>query len=250
MCCDRELVQLQETLYNSKNPTRRWLHNSRKDWIISKLYQYGLPKLDAVLEVGPGAGVYIPALIKIANKLVLSDLETQYIDYTSNRFRRHNIEIIRDDITCTEMPPESMNLILCTEVIEHINDSKAVFENLYYLLKPGGILILSTPQKYSPLELCSQIAYLPFIIDVVRHIYREPVLKSGHINLMTEKSLKSQIFDTGFSILEQNKSGVYIPFVAEFFGKRALILEKNIEKIIMDSCLDMFLWTQYYVLKK
>ncbi len=250
MCADNELVQLQQTLYNSKNPTRNWLHNKRKNWIISKLYQYRGNGSNVVLEVGPGAGIYIPALIQISDKLLLSDREIRYLNYVKKIFRDNDIQIIRDDITCTEISFESIDLILCTEVIEHIENSLAALYNLYNLLKQGGILILSTPQKYSPLEICSKIAYLPFIIDIVRQIYREPVLESGHINLMTEKLLKWQILSAGFSIIEQNKSGMYIPFIAEFFGNRAVKWEQKLEKMIMDSYLDMFLWTQYYVLKK
>jgi len=40
MATDRELVELQETLYTSSNPTRRWLHCIRRDWIYDALNRY------------------------------------------------------------------------------------------------------------------------------------------------------------------------------------------------------------------
>ena len=36
-----ELVALQETLYRSGNPTRRWLHCIRRDWIFAALRRQG-----------------------------------------------------------------------------------------------------------------------------------------------------------------------------------------------------------------
>ena len=247
---DKERVLLQQTLYESKNPTRKWLHNIRKDWIISKIYQYKRPEKGISLEVGPGAGIYIPILDQVSDRLIVSDLEIDYLAYISQLYKNRNIQIIEDDITCTKILPGSMDLILFTEVIEHIKDSRTALHNLYRLLKPGGVLILSSPQKYSPLEIFSKIAYLPFIIDVVRHVYREPVHETGHVNLMTEKILKKQILDAGFNIIEQHKSGLYIPLIAEFFGQKGLAWECKLEKNIMGSCLDVFLWTQYYIVKK
>jgi len=40
MDIDQNLVELQQTIYQSQNPTRRWLHTLRKDWIIDKINQY------------------------------------------------------------------------------------------------------------------------------------------------------------------------------------------------------------------
>ena len=53
-----QLLQLQKTLYESKNPTRRWLHLLRRDWVFAQLKKLG-GKGKSVLEVGPGCGVYI-----------------------------------------------------------------------------------------------------------------------------------------------------------------------------------------------
>jgi SAM-dependent methyltransferase len=138
---------------------------------------------------------------------------------------------------------------LCTEVIEHIADSQKALESIKKILKADGILILSTPQKYSFMELTCKIAFLPIIIDLVRFVYKEPILETGHINLLTEKDIKEQIEIAGFSILDEFKSGLYIPLIAEFMGESGLKLEKKIENMIIDNFLSSTLWTQYYILK-
>lgn len=244
-----QLVDLQETLYTSSNPTRRWLHCSRRDWINSQI-EAGEP-VSRALEVGPGAGGYLPVLASNATEVVAADIEDAYLDQARRRVESiPSLTCIKDDITATKLPPDSFNLILCTEVIEHIANSEAALAGLHRILLPGGTLILSTPQRYSPLEVCAKIAFLPGIINLVRWIYREAVIETGHINLLTETELKAQILDAGLTIRAQYKSGFYLPLVAEFFGGPGQTLLQLLEGKLRGSRLSWLLWTQYYILTK
>ncbi len=51
-----ELLPLLDTLYESSNPTRKWLHCSRRDWIIGKIREAAHERPGRALEVGFGAG--------------------------------------------------------------------------------------------------------------------------------------------------------------------------------------------------
>ena len=244
-----ELVRLQETLYNSTNPTRRWLHRTRKDWIVHKLRRFaGEEGKGKVLEVGIGSGIYLPVLAELFENVIAIDIEDSYIDNAMTMTKDlTNVSIIKDDITETGLDEKSFDLVLCSEVIEHIYDSNKAFAGMQRLLKNGCPLILSTPQPWSPLELLSRIAFLPGVIDIVRYIYKEPILKTGHINLMTEKEVTRQLAENRFRIRERHKSGLYLPLIAEFAGETGLRLEKWGESRIRKQPLDWALWTQYYV---
>lgn len=244
-----ELVRLQETLYNSRNPTRRWLHRTRKDWIVQKLGRFACEEGKVrVLEVGIGSGIYLPILSGLFDQVVAIDIEDSYIDNAITMTKDlTNVSIIKDDITETGLDEKSFDLVLCSEVIEHIYDSNKALAGMQRLLKNGCPLILSTPQPWSPLELLSRIAFLPGVIDIVREIYKEPILKTGHINLMTEKKLTRQLADNRFRIRERHKSGLYLPLIAEFAGETGLRLEKWVESRIHKKPLEWILWTQYYV---
>ncbi len=246
---NQQLVDLQETLYTSSNPTRRWLHCSRRDWIVARIEAVGgVPK---ALEVGPGAGGYLPKLASVASEVLAADIEEAYLDQARTLIESiPQLKCVLDDITATTLPANSYDLILCTEVIEHIADSQAALRGLHRLLAPGGTLILSTPQRYSPLELCAKIAFLPGIIQLVRWIYREPIIETGHINLLSETALKSQIAAAGLQVREEFKSGFYLPLIAEFFGDTGLAVLQWLERKLRPSRLSWLLWTQYYILTK
>ena len=55
--------------------------------------------------------------------------------------------IRHEDITRLTFSNYSFDLILCLEVMEHVPDYKLALQELYRVMKPGGILILSIPFK-------------------------------------------------------------------------------------------------------
>src|SRR5262245_2985471 len=213
---------LQQTLYTSRNPTRRTLHCTRRDWIIDAIGRYGLGVRRA-LEVGPGSGVYLPTLASAASHVVALDIEAAYLDrLVDMRFKHDNLQLVRDDITRSSFADGTFELIVCSEVVEHIEDSTAALREMRRILSDDGTLILSTPQRYSTLEMASAVAFLPGFIQVARRVYNESVIKTGHINLLTRRMLRDQLDIAGFVAVEEWVSGLYLPGVAETMGARAL----------------------------
>jgi len=246
-----DLVALQRTLYSSSNPTRRWLHCARRDWIYDALRRHAPACRRRALEVGPGSGVYLPILAELFECVVATDVEESYLLALKPLVASlSNATLERDDILASSCPSDSFDLILCSEVIEHIPDSRRALAEMHRLLRPNGVLILSTPQRYSFLEVCGRVALLPGIIELVRRIYREPVLETGHINLLTRRRAQSQIVHAGFTIRETFSSGLYLPLVAEFLGELGVSFERKLEKKLKGGPLDWLLWTQYYVAHK
>lgn len=245
-----DILSLQQSLYSSTNPTRQWLHCTRRDWILEEINNYS-DKKGSALEIGPGAGVYVQPLTDAFSKVTVSDIESEFLDHLEPlQTKIPDFRCVLDDITASRLPRESFDLILCTEVIEHIPETDSVLANIRSLLKKDGILILTTPQRYSTLEICAKIAFLPGIIQAVRAIYKEPVLETGHINLKTSQEMSNHISAAGFEIVSSNKCGFYLPCVAEFSGRTGARLQQYFEKKIKDSFWDWILWTQCYVLKR
>jgi 2-polyprenyl-3-methyl-5-hydroxy-6-metoxy-1,4-benzoquinol methylase len=246
-----ELYALQQTLYTSKNPTRRWLHRSRRAVVVDAIEQWGQATRGRALEVGPGSGVYLPVLTRAATEVVASDIEDAYLSQLLPlAATRPNLRLQCDDITRSSFASASFDLVLCSEVIEHIADSGSALQEMFRLLRPGGLLILTTPQRHSPLEMVAKLAFLPGVIDVVRRIYGEPILRTGHINLLTEHEARLQLEDAGFRIEAHQKTGVYLPVAAEALGETGLRLARRLEGRLRGSRSDWLLWTQYYVARK
>src|SRR5574341_1015431 len=113
-----DLVRLQETIYNSKNSTRKWLHSSRREWITTAIERMAAQGKDSALEVGAGIGIYTPVLAKNFNKVVAIDIQTDYLCHAEALTKKYNhVRFLVDDITRSSLPSHSFDLVLCTEVI-------------------------------------------------------------------------------------------------------------------------------------
>lgn len=244
---DVDPVLLQRTLYESGNPTRRWLHRSRRHWIREAICRLG-SGAERAIEFGPGSGVYLPTLAGIATTVVGADIEDVYLGGLVTLQRRFpNLHLVRGDLTRSAFPDGCFDLVLCSEVIEHLHESSRALGEMRRLLRPGGVLILSTPQRYSPLEVCSKVALHPRMIGLTRRVYREPVVRTGHINLMTRRALHRQLERAGFVIRETHAAGVYLPVAAEAFGERALRIEQALDRRMRGSGFEWLLWTQFVI---
>jgi 2-polyprenyl-3-methyl-5-hydroxy-6-metoxy-1,4-benzoquinol methylase len=244
---ESELVRLQQTLYTSRNSTRRWLHISRYDWIRSAIERHSVPDGEA-LEVGPGSGIYLPLLAARFQTVTALDIEQEYLDSLSIIIDKHaNITPHIGDITNSTLNDKVFDLVLCSEVLEHISNASGALQEIARILKPGGVLILSTPQPFCPLELAANIAFYPGIRQVIRLIYREPLLPLGHVNLQSARIVRKSLIDSGFTIIEQHTGGVYLPLVSEFLGGYAVRFQKLLEKAVRGTPFELFLWTQFYV---
>lgn len=245
-----QLLQLQQTLYQSKNPTRRWLHLLRRDWVFAQLRKHG-GKNKTVLEVGPGCCVYVPPMAKSFGTVTVSDIEPAYlIESKKLQTKFKNLKVAVDDLTKSSLPKEGFDAILCSEVVEHLPPpaTKAAFKTFASLLKPGGTLILSTPQSYSTLELAGRIAFHPWVLGWVRKVYSEPVLPTGHINLMTTAQVRQLLEANNLAIVHHHLSGLYIPVLAEFGGKPGQRIAAFLAAILQHiSLLKGLLWTQYWL---
>ncbi len=245
---EAQRVDLYETLYNSRNPTRRWLHCTRRDWIMARIAECAQERPGRALEVGFGAGIYLKTLASHYDEVYATDLNDYQIDHARAQVAGlDNVRLLIDDITDTRLPERSFDLVVCSEVLEHIADPRRAIDGIRRVIAPGGLVLVSTPQRYSLMELTCKVAFMPGIIELVRRIYAEPVLETGHISLMTGRQMRDALEGAGFRIRQQFKSGLYLPLIAEFAGPAGMRFARWLEQRLRRGPLSWMLWTQYYV---
>jgi 2-polyprenyl-3-methyl-5-hydroxy-6-metoxy-1,4-benzoquinol methylase len=251
----QRLIALQKTLYASRNPTRRYLHCARRDWVQAQIGRLGHQSdIATALELGPGSGVYLPDLARTAERVIALDVEPSYLEAAQSLLGGEDlcarIDYVQGDLTQHLLADQSVDLLLCSEVIEHVADSTSLLHAMAAVLAPGGKLILTTPQPYSPVEMLGKIAFLPGVVQLLRWIYREPIEPTGHINLLTRKDLEAQCAGAGLCVLEREVLGFYLPVIGEFAGEPGQRLLAAMERVLRGTWLEGLLWTQCYVLQR
>lgn len=75
------------------------------------------------------------------------DLSEEATRYAKGRYHHPNVNYIVGDVVDRTLPEKigTFDCIVSFETIEHVIDYKTFMTNVWDLLKPGGILVLSTP---------------------------------------------------------------------------------------------------------
>ncbi len=102
------------------------------------------------LDAGCGIGNNLYTLLNFFNNITACDISKESIDYTKNRFKKSTINFIQTDIENLPFKDNYFDVVVCTEVIEHVNDpTKTSDELLRVLKKDDGYLILSAPNYFN-----------------------------------------------------------------------------------------------------
>lgn len=103
-----------------------------------------------IVDAGSGFGQYVYYLSNRYTDARITglDIKQEQID-DCNRFfssinREDKVSFRYADLTKLE-EREEWDLVLSVDVMEHIKDDRTVFHHIYNGLKPGGVLLISTP---------------------------------------------------------------------------------------------------------
>ncbi|RYJ41865.1 class I SAM-dependent methyltransferase [Flavobacterium beibuense] len=172
--------------------------------LVSLLNSGFLDKGITVLDFSPSRSVY-----RELNKN--SSINYLSTDLSGNFFAKYSF-----DITNLDLEDESVDLIICYHILEHIeNDSKAMSE-LYRVLKPKGKCIIQTPFK-------DRDIYEDFSITSPeeREIHFG---QDDHVRVYSVNGLKERLEKTGFSVsVNEYKEDNYLGLKKE----NILITAKN-----------------------
>ncbi|MBM2820501.1 MAG: hypothetical protein HW405_261 [Candidatus Berkelbacteria bacterium] len=140
-------------LESSLIPTKtKFLHEAQASSARYKLAtQYAQDKV--ILDIGCGAGYGSYKLIRAGAKKVYGvDIIANSIEYCQTHHFNPGLFFKQGDITRLDFDDNFFDQICAFEVIEHIKNYEKAVSELRRVLKPGGLLIISTPNKaiYSP----------------------------------------------------------------------------------------------------
>lgn len=103
-----------------------------------------------IFDAGSGYGQYTYRLAKMGNNwhLFAADEKEEQIADCNDLFRRlgygNRVTFQVEDLV-EYRSLDTYDLVLCVDVIEHILEDVEVFKNFHASLKPGGMLLISTP---------------------------------------------------------------------------------------------------------
>jgi SAM-dependent methyltransferase len=113
-----------------------------------KRYEFARPFCAGahVLDAACGVGYGSAHLARSARRVVGVDLSPDAIAYARERYARPNVEFRVGDALALEFPDRTFDVVCSFETIEHLSDQDRFLRQVVRVLRPGGVLIASTPQ--------------------------------------------------------------------------------------------------------
>ena len=97
---------------------------------------------DNIIELGSGEGYGIQLLAPLAKHyLAVDKFDTDFSGHANVEFRKKLLPSLAG------IADNSFDFAVTFQVIEHIQDDKAFIKEIHRVLKPGGKLLLSTPNR-------------------------------------------------------------------------------------------------------
>ena len=104
----------------------------------------------AVLDVACGTGYGTKILHSICGHVLGIDIDNDTIRDNKKRYKNIAKHFLTGSILDLPLKKNSVNFITCFETIEHISleDGRIALTELYRVLKPGGTLLISSPNRF------------------------------------------------------------------------------------------------------
>jgi len=96
-----------------------------------------------VLEVGSGGG-HVLAMFPTAH-LIATDVSGEYLSIAGRKLEGYDVRFLKGEIDKLDLPEQSVDRLICTEVLEHVVDPDAVLAASARLLRPSGVAVITVP---------------------------------------------------------------------------------------------------------
>lgn len=120
--------------------------------IITLLKYLDVKPTDKVLDAGCGEGFYLMLLDELYGCHITGlDNDPQILELAKKWVgKKENIRLLVGDVTDLPFEDESFDKIILSEVLEHVPDDTKALSEVYRVLKPGGVLGITVPNRDYP----------------------------------------------------------------------------------------------------
>ena len=214
----------------------------RLDFITDAISK-NIPAGETILDVGCGNGIISRALGKMGYRVTGIDSSEKTIEVAQSSNNFPNVQFIV--VAAGELAPQAGKYaaVICSEVLEHLDDPASLLMILKNSLKDNGILLVTVPNGKGPRELfvTKPVQYLQKknnltwkLVSAVKRFlgYSGTTVQSSaddlsHIQFYTYSTLSELARSQGFKIIQVKKTNfIEQVFPFSMIMKRSIALQK------------------------
>lgn len=148
------------------------------------LIQARCPSPKSILDVGSGKGEFL-RYIKPQFSAQLNGVDLMYGEGS------HAEWLVQDLNHILKFGDKQFDVVTCLEVVEHIENPRQLIREIFRVLNPGGLLVLSTPNNHSWRSIISYI-FREHFVAFTESSY------PAHITAVNQQDLLRMFREAGF----------------------------------------------------
>lgn len=169
--------------------------------IIADMKQLGYSS-GKLLEVGCSKGLFLHLAAKTGYSVCGTDISEYATRYAKDNF---GLTVYCSDLANAGFSNNSFDIVVMIDVAEHLEYPKEILKECYRVLKPGGLLVLDTPNEDSLINKISIFLYniscskIKFFVqsnhDIEHLVYFSPSGMNKFLDSLSFKVLKIKLFN-------------------------------------------------------
>lgn len=150
-----------------------------------------------VLEVGCGAGAFARAIKKHRPSLEVSGCDLSRNSIALAKGFGGDVSYFQADVYHLPFKSDSFDAVVSFDVWEHLEKPAKAFQEVYRVLKPGGIFHFFVPTEGNKLSLYPLAP---------KKVYELKKRYTGHVQSFTQEVLFKMLVNSGFEVKQANNS--------------------------------------------
>lgn len=100
-----------------------------------------------VLDIACGEGYGSAVLAQKADKVIGVDISVETIEHAQRRYKNENLEYLAGSCARIPLCDASVDMVVSFETIEHHEQHEQMMQEIKRVLRPTGVLLISSPDK-------------------------------------------------------------------------------------------------------
>jgi len=158
--------ELKPSVYESNERIKK----ANKTILVLKDYLKKTKDLE-LLDIGSSSGIMTNEYSKHFKSVIGVDLDVEAVKFANEKFNNHNLKFICSPIEEADLKNNSIDVITCSQIYEHVPSDEKLMNEIFRLLKPGGVCYFAAGNRFKIIEPHYKLPFLSYLPDKAGDFY-------------------------------------------------------------------------------
>ncbi len=125
----------------------------------------------SVLDIGASTGIIDNYLARYFQSVTGVDIDDKGVKYAASTYKKDNLTFLVGDAMDLQFQANSFDIVICSQVYEHVPDAFSMMNEIYRVLKPGGVCYFAATNRLKLVEAHYHLPFLSILPRFLAHIY-------------------------------------------------------------------------------